>query len=419
MPKIEKIFAREILDSYGIPTVSTTVFLDNDKYAFASVPSGITVSKSEAYELRDRDNKRYNGMGVLKAVNNVNTKIRDLLCGLSIEDPISLDKKMIELDSTENKENLGANAILCVSMALHKLSAISQNKKLYNFIKEYYGFSHKLFLPNPIIGVISGAKHSDFILDFQGFWIIPENFNNFNNKLRAGAEIFHNLGNVLFSNKKDSKMCSVGTYAPKFSTIDEVWVFIIEAIKRSAYNDKIKLGVDPGASNIFNQYNKKYSIKLDKKELSGTELINYYLDWIRKYKINFFEDPFDENDLNSWSNFKQILDKVSKDTKLIGDDLFSTNIERLKSGVKNNLANSIAIKPSQIGSVSETIDCIKFAQNNLYNIIIENRSAETNDDFIADLSVGVGAQYIKAGAPSRGERISKYNRLLEIEDELI
>lgn len=419
MPKIEKIFAREILDSYGVPTISTTIFLDNDKYAFASVPSGITVSKSEAYELRDRDNKRYNGMGVLKAVNNINTKINDLLVGLDVGDPIMLDKKMIELDATENKENLGANAILCVSIALHKLCAISQNKKLYNFIREYYGFSHKLYIPTPIIGVISGGKHNDFILDFQGFWIIPENFNNFKDKLRAGSEIFHNLGNILSKNKKDSTMCSVGTYTPKFLKTEDVWIFIIDAIKKSGYSDGVKLGVDPSASNMFNQYKKKYSIKLEKKELTGTELINYYLDWIKKYRVSFFEDPFDENDLDNWREFKKVLDKVSRDTKLIGDDLFSTNVTKLKLGIQNNCANSIAIKPSQIGTVSETISCIKLAQENLYNIIIENRSAETNDDFIVDLSVGVGAKYIKAGAPSRGERISKYNRLLEIEDELI
>lgn len=416
MPKIEKIFAREILDSYGVPTISTTVFLDNDKYAFASVPSGIIISKNEAYELRDRDNSRYKGMGVLKAVNNVNTKINSLLRGSDISDPISLDKKMIELDGTENKENLGANTILSVSTALNKLCAISENKQLYNFINQYYGFSHKINLPTPIISVINGARHCDSILDFQEFWVIPEDFNNFNDKLRVGSEIFHILGNVLSENKKDSKMCSVGAYAPNFSKTEEVWLFILEALKKSGYKDKIKLGIDSSASNFFNQHKNKYSIKLDKLELSKTELINYYSDWIKKYKVDYFEDPFDSDDLKGWVQFKNVLNKVNKDAKLIGDDLFATNIERLKIGIEKDCANSITIKPSQIGSISETINCIKMAQENSYKIIIANRSGETCDDFIADLSVGVGAEYIKAGAISRGERVCKYNRLLEIED---
>lgn len=419
MSKIDKIFAREILDSRGNPTISTTIFLDNGKYAFSSVPSGISTGTNEAHELRDRDKNRYNGMGVLKAVGNVNTKINEFLKNSSIDDPILLDKKMIDLDGTTSKENLGANAILSVSIAINKLCAIVNGQKLYNFINNYYEFSHKISLPTPLVNVVNGSLHADSNLDFQEFWIVPESFNSFKEKLRASSEIFHILGKILSEIHKDTNIGNEGGYGSKFFKTEDVWICIMEAINRSGYLNKIKLGVDAGSNNFFNQHNKKYLIKLDKLELSGAELINYYLNWIKKYPINYFEDPFEENDWSHWKEFKKSINFIKNDIKIIGDDLFTTNIDRLKIGIEKNCANTIIIKPNQIGSVSETIDCIKFAQKNNFNIIVSHRSGETCDDFIADLCVGAGSDFIKTGAPSRGERICKYNRLLEIEDELI
>ncbi len=419
MPKIEKIFAREILDSRGNPTVSTTIFLDDGKSAFSSVSSGATTGTNEAYELRDRDKNRYNGMGVLRSIDNINTKINHLLSGLDISDPISLDKKMLDLDGSSNKENLGANAILSVSTALNKLCAISSGQELYNFINEYYGFSHNVHMPTPIVSVINGVRHHNSNFDFQEFWIIPENFNSFKEKLRASSEISHSIKTSFLENEKYINTNNDGVCSLRFLKTEDVWIFIMKSIVDSGYSGKIKLGIDSGASNFFNQHNKKYLIKLDRRDLSGVELINYYLDWIKKYPIDYFEDAFDEEDWNSWIEFKKIANSINKNIKIIGDNLFATNVERLKVGIEKNCANSIIIKPGQVGTVSEAIECIKLAQKNNFKIVISHRTGETCDDFIADLAVGVGAEFIKAGALSGGEGICKYNRLLEIEDRLI
>ncbi len=419
MAKIEKIIAREILDSRGNPTVSCTVFLNNDKYYFSSVPSGASTGSTEAYELRDSDASRYAGLGVLKAVDNINTKINNLFSGQDLLDPITADKKLIELDGTENKSNLGANAILAVSLAINRANADLENKRLYRFINQYYQFSSEPSLPTPLVNVINGGQHADSNLDFQEFWIIPEGFNSFKEKLRASSEIFHELGKILKSNGYDTDIGNEGGYAPDWENTDLAWEFIIKAISEAGYHNKIALGMDAGSNGFYNNHDHKYNIKLDKKILSGTELINYYIDWIKKYKLKYLEDPLQEEDWGNWQKFKKSLELIDKDIVLIGDDLFTTNKKRLKKGIKENVANGIIIKPNQIGTVSEAIETIKMAHQNDMVVIVSHRSGETCDDFIADLAVGSGAEFIKTGSISRGERICKYNRLLNIEEELI
>jgi enolase len=419
MPKIEKIVAREILDSRGNPTVSATVFLTDNKYYFASVPSGASTGSSEAYELKDRDNSRYDGLGVLRAVENVNTKINKLLKGFDISDPKSIDKAMIELDGSDNKKNLGANAIIAVSLAVNKAAAGSSNLQLYKFINEYYDFAVDPKLPIPLVNIFNGGKHASTNLDFQELWIIPERFKNFKERLRVSSEIFHEFGKVLSENGYDTDLGNEGGYAPDLKRTNDSWDMILEAIKRAGYENQIALGLDAGANTFYNKHSKKYKIELDKKELNSTQMINYYMDWIKKYPIKYLEDPLDEEDWANWKELKKIVDLSKKDIVIIGDDLFTTNVKRLQKGIENNSANGIIIKPNQIGTISESIDCIKLAQNHKFSIVISHRSGETCDDFIADLAVGSGAEYIKTGSISRGERICKYNRLLAIEEELL
>jgi len=419
MPKIEKIVAREILDSRGNPTVSVTVFLTDNKYYFASVPSGASTGSSEAYELRDRDASRYGGLGVLQVVENINTKINKLLKGLDISDPKNIDKAMIELDASDNKKNLGANAIIAVSLAVNKAAASSSNLQLYKFINEYYDFVVDPKLPIPLVNIFNGGKHASTNLDFQELWIVPERFKNFKERLRVSSEIFHEFGKVLSENGYDTDLGNEGGYAPDLKKTNDAWDMILEAIKRAGYENQIALGLDAGANTFYNKYSKKYKIELDKKEFNATEMINYYMDWIKKYPIKYIEDPLDEEDWENWKELKKIIDFSKKDIVIIGDDLFTTNVKRLQKGIENNSANGIIIKPNQIGTISETIDCIKLAQNHKFSVIISHRSGETCDDFIADLAVGSGAEHIKTGSISRGERICKYNRLLAIEEELL
>ncbi len=419
MPKIDKIIGREILDSRGNPTISATVFLDDDRYYFASTPSGASTGSSEAKELRDGDSNRYNGQGVLNAVNNINSEINNLLQGKDISDPLIIDKKLIELDGTDNKSNLGANAIIAVSMAVNKACAGANNLPLYKFINQYYQFSTSPSLPVPLVNIFNGGKHADTNLDFQELWIIPEKFNSFKERLRASSEIFHKFGEVLSQGGYDTDIGNEGGYAPDLKQTDDAWDMILEAIKQTIYIEKVKLGLDAGASTFYNQHSRKYQIKLEQKNLSATEMINYYIDWLKKYPLAYFEDPLDEEDWEHWVEFKKALQTIDKNILLIGDDLFTTNVRRLKKGIDLQSANAIIIKPNQIGTIQETIDCIKLAQDNKMAIIVSHRSGETCDDFIADLAVGCAAEHIKTGSICRGERICKYNRLLNIEDELL
>lgn len=419
MPKIDKIIGREILDSRGNPTISATVFLDDNRYYFASTPSGASTGSSEAKELRDGDNARYYGQGVLNAVNNINSLINDALHGINVSDPLAIDQKLLELDNTDDKSNLGANAIIAVSIAINKACAGINNLPLYKFINQYYKFSSGPSLPIPLVNIFNGGKHADTNLDFQELWIIPEKFNSFKERLRASSEIFHKFGKILSQGGYDTDIGNEGGYAPNLEKTDDAWDMILKAIDQTGYTGKIKLGLDAGATTFYNQHSRKYQIKLEKKNLNSTEMINYYIDWIKKYPLAYLEDPLDEEDWEHWIEFKKVLDLIDKNILLIGDDLFTTNVKRLKKGIDLQSANAIIIKPNQIGTIQETIDCIKLAQDNNISIVVSHRSGETCDDFIADLAVGCGAEHIKTGSTCRGERICKYNRLLNIEDELL
>ncbi len=424
MAKIKKIIAREILDSRGNPTVETKVVLSNGISAKASVPSGASTGKHEAYELRDNNKKRYNGKGVLKAVKNVNNNIAKKLKKIDITKQEKIDEIMIKLDGTKNKKRLGANAILSVSLACARAGAINNKIELYKYIAKTFQFPKSKFkLPIPMFNIFNGGRHADTNLDFQEFMIIPVKKNirqkmDFAERVRMSAEIFHELGNVLKKSNFDTDKGDEGGYAPDIFSSVQAIELIMAAILNAGYTPgkDIGLGIDVGSSQLYNQQTGKYIFKLDQTVFSNSTLVGLYYEWFRKYPIILLEDGLSEDD---WSGWKELTNELKDELLLVGDDLFVTNIKRLEKGIKNGIANSILIKPNQVGTLTETINCIKLAQKNNYKIIISHRSGETDDDFISDLSVAVRADYIKAGAPSRGERVAKYNRLMEIEEGLI
>lgn len=429
MPEIKNIFAREILDSRGNPTVETKVILDNGLTAKASVPAGASTGLHEAHEMRDNDKKRYGGLGVLKAVDNVNKKIAAKLKGLSVDKQQSIDELMIKMDGTADKKNLGANAILSVSLACARAAAASRNKELYHYLARTYGFDNKKFiLPTPSFNIFNGGKHADTNLDFQEFMILPLKsplppFNkggkgDFAEKVRMGAEIFHTLGDVLRQAGFDTDVGAEGGYAPDIVSSIQAIELIIAAIVKAGYRpgSEVGLGIDVGSSQLYDRASGKYIFKLDQANFTANTLIGLYVEWFRKYPIISIEDGLAEDD---WSGWSELTKELGEEILLIGDDLFVTNINRLRQGLKGKAANAILIKPNQVGSLSETIECVKLAQKHNYKIMVSHRSGETCDDFIADLSVAVGADFIKAGSLSRGERLAKYNRLMEIEENLI
>jgi enolase len=419
MSKIIKIIGREILDSRGNPTVEAKVFLENGLWAKASAPSGASTGQHEAHELRDGDKKRYRGLGVLRAVKNINGPIAKALIGESVLNQEKIDKKMIKLDGTKNKKKLGANAILPVSMAVARAGALTSNQELYQYLAQSFGFDTKKFkLPTPSFNIFNGGKHADTNLDFQEFMIVPNvNITKFSEKLRMGSEIFHELGKVLKSNFLDIDVGNEGGYAPNIdSTVDAI-KYIILASERVGYEMGLDvfMGTDVGSSELYDKKTKRYIFNLDGTSLSSYDLITLYHDWVNKYHFMFIEDGLAEDDWDSW---KTMTKELGSRVMLIGDDLFVTNKERLKMGIKNRVANTILIKPNQVGSITETMETIKLAQANNYKLMISHRSGETCDDFISDLAVAVSAEFIKSGSLSRGERLAKYNRLLEIEENL-
>jgi enolase len=425
--RINSILAREILDSRGNPTIETKIILDNGVSAKASVPSGASTGVHEAYELRDQDPKRYSGMGVLKAIKNVEEKIAPQLKGVDILDQKKIDRIMIDLDGTENKKNLGANAILSVSLACARAAALASNQELYLYLHSTFHFSLLTFnLPVPCFNIFNGGKHADTNLDFQEFMIIPlssrdainrVSTNRISTQIQMGAEIFHELGRVLKKAGLDTDVGNEGGYAPNIHSSIQAIEYILAAAKNAGYEPgkDVGLGIDVGSSGLYNPKTKKYIFKLDNAVFANTTLIGLYHEWLKKYPIVLLEDGLAEDD---WEGWRELTKELGGDMMLVGDDLFVTNINRLRQGIKENVANTILIKPNQIGTLTETIACVKLAQKHNYKIMISHRSGETNDDFIADLAVAVGADYIKTGSLCRGERLAKYNRLMEIENNI-
>lgn len=410
--KIVDIKAREILDSRGNPTVAVKVFLEDGFIGEFKVPSGASTGDKEALELRDNDKNRYLGKGVLKAVDNVNLIIRESLIGMDAYNQRLIDKKMIELDGTEDKSRLGANAILGVSVAVLKAAAKSKNLEIYKYI----GGINANVLPIPMLNVINGGSHADSTVDFQEYMIVPIKDVSFKEKIRIASEVFHNLKNLLKKNNLSTGVGDEGGFAPNFKNNEEALIYIVEAIKMAGYKPghDVAIALDVAASEFYDKEKEKYVFK-SKEEKTSLEMIDYLKELIEKYPIVSIEDGLDENDIKNWIIYSK---EVNNRIQNVGDDLFVTNKKILSEGIKNKIANSILIKLNQIGTVTETLETIELAKNYGYSTIISHRSGETEDTFIADLAVGVNAGQIKTGSMSRSERIAKYNRLMEIEEEL-
>jgi len=403
--------AREVLDSRGNPTVQGEVLLLCGTKATAIVPSGASTGKFEALELRDGDPEYFLGKGVTKAVKNINEIISPEITGLNAYNQLRVDKTMIELDGTENKRNLGANAILAVSMAVARAAAKSLGIPLFRYI----GGANAKVLPVPMMNIINGGEHADNNLDIQEFMIMPAGFSNFRDALRAGVEIFQHLKQLL---KKEGHITSVGDeggFAPNLNSNEEAIEYIIRAIELAGYKpgEQIFIALDAAASEFYNEETKKYFI--DGKEMTGDELSDYYINLINKYPVKSLEDPFDEEDWETYANFTS---KVRNKIQVVGDDLYVTNVKRLQKGIELKATNSILIKLNQIGSLTETLDAIELAYKSGMTAVVSHRSGETEDTFIADLSVATNSGFIKTGSLSRTDRIAKYNRLLRIEDLL-
>ena len=410
MSKIVKVIGREILDSRGNPTVEVDVITELGNLGRASVPSGASTGSMEALELRDNDNNRYLGKGVLKAVNNINNSIRQNIIGLECTNQRLIDEVLINLDGSNNKSNLGANAILGVSLATIKAGALDSNLPLYKYI----GDGKKL--PCPMMNIINGGAHSDNTIDFQEFMIIP-NKDTFSENLRIGTEVFHTLKKILNTKKLETNVGDEGGFAPNLKNTKEALDLIIEAIKKAGYIPEIdiNIGLDVAASEFYDEKKDKYILKGEDKELTKEEMIDFYEELVNDYPIISIEDGLNETDIDGW---EMLTTRLGDKIQLVGDDLFVTNEKLLREGIENNIANAILLKVNQIGTVSETINCINLAKEAGYKTIISHRSGETEDNYIADIAVGLNLGQIKTGSLSRSDRISKYNQLLRIEEEI-
>ena len=402
--KIKDIKSREILDSRGNPTVETDLYLENGHMVRASVPSGASTGSNEALELRDKD-ERYMGKGTQKAVNNVNTIIRDALIGKEINQK-EIDDLLIQLDGTKNKTNLGANAILSVSLCVMKAEALLKGVPIYKL------FDGPYTLPIPMMNIVNGGVHASSGLEIQEFMIMPHQ-STFKERLRCGAEVFHNLAKLLKENGYSTAVGDEGGFAPNLKTIDEAFDYIMKAIEKAGYvpGQDVFIAVDCAATEFYDGEN--YTI--NKKKVTKDELINYYVELVNKYPIKSIEDAFAEDDIES---IKKLTELIGDKIMLVGDDYFVTNIEYLQKGITEKYNNSILLKANQIGTITEMLETIKLAKDNNFKTIISHRSGETEDTFIAQMAVGLNLGYIKTGSLSRGERIAKYNELLRIEDEL-
>jgi len=406
--------AREILDSRGNPTVEADVIVDGAVMGRAAVPSGASTGVHEAAELRDGDAQRYNGKGVLTAVENVMKEIAPALQGIAANDQSQVDTIMLRLDGTDNKSRLGANALLAVSMACARAAAAAHEQPLYR----YLGGANANILPTPMMNILNGGAHADSNVDFQEFMVMPVGAQKFSEGLRWGAEIFHALKSVLKKNGFNTAVGDEGGFAPSLKSNEQAIELILDAIHQAGFEagEEIALALDPAASEFFDAKAGKYIFKKsDKRELAPDQMASFWAKWCEQYPIVSIEDGLAEDD---WAGWKILTDKVGKKVQLVGDDLFVTNTERLQEGIDRGVANSILIKVNQIGTVTETLDCIDLARRNGYTAVISHRSGETEDTFIADLAVATGVGMIKTGSASRTDRIAKYNQLLRIEEEL-
>lgn len=406
--EIEHVHAREVLDSRGNPTVEVEVMTEEGDIGRAIVPSGASTGKFEAIELRDGDKSRYKGKGVTRAVNNVNNCIAPEIEGVNVLEQQEIDELMINLDGTENKSKLGANAILAVSLAVAKAASCNLQIPLY----EYLGGISGRRIPTPMMNVLNGGRHADNNLTIQEFMIVPKGNYEFREKLRMCAEVYSELKSILKAQNLATSVGDEGGFAPNLKDEEEALQLLVEAIQKAGYQDDFGIALDVAASEMFQEGEYNFWKKNDIK--TTEEMIQYYMNLINKYPIMSIEDALAEEDWNGWKNLtKQLGDRV----QLVGDDLFTTNVKRLIQGIDQRCANSILIKPNQIGTLTETIDTIKYAKKNGYTTIISHRSGETEDTFIADLGVALETDYIKSGAPNRTERVAKYNRLLRIEEK--
>lgn len=412
MSRIEHIHAREILDSRGNPTVEVDLVLESGVIGRAAVPSGASTGEREALELRDNDKNRYLGKGVMQAVKNVNDKIQPELLGMEALDQVLIDKTMLELDATDTKKNLGANAILGVSMAVAKAAALELNIPLYR----YLGGSNAKVLPVPMMNILNGGAHADNNVDIQEFMIMPVGARCFAEAIRMGAEVFHNLKNVLKARKLNTAVGDEGGFAPDLKSNEEALQCIMQAIEKAGYEPgkQIMLALDAAASSFFKDG--KYILAAEAKpEKTSAEMIDYYEGLVSRYPIISIEDGLDEND---WDGWEAMTKRLGKGIQIVGDDLFVTNTKLLKQGIQKGIANSILIKLNQIGTVTETLDAIEMAKKANYTAVISHRSGETEDTTIADLAVACNTGQIKTGSASRTDRIAKYNQLMRIEEML-
>jgi len=409
---ISEIFAREILDSRGNPTIEVEVVLEDGSFGIAAVPSGASTGEYEAHELRDGDKDRYNGKGVTKAVDNVNNEISEALAGMDATEQSQIDKILISLDDTDNKTRLGANALLGTSMAVARAAADYYGMPLYR----YLGGVRAQILPTPMMNILNGGKHADNNVDIQEFMIMPVGAASFKEALRMGTEIYHALKTVLQAKNYTTSVGDEGGFAPNLKSNEEAFDLIIEAIEKANYipGEDIVLAIDVAASEMFEDG--KYKMyKSSGKLLTSDEMIDWYEGLCEKYPIYSIEDGLDQND---WDGWLKLTERIGDAVQIVGDDLFVTNPEFLMKGIDTDTANSILIKLNQIGTVTETLETISIAQRYGYNTIISHRSGETEDTFIADLAVAVISEQIKTGAPNRSDRVSKYNQLLRIEEML-
>ncbi len=411
---ITEITARQVLDSRGNPTVEAEVITDDGAWGRAIVPSGASTGKYEAVELRDGDAERYMGKGVLKAVQNINEIIAPRLAGEEVSEQKLIDTILLDLDGTENKAKLGANAILAVSLAAAKAAALQNSLPLYRYI----GGVNAHILPIPMMNIINGGSHADNSVDIQEFMVMPVGASTFREGLRMGVEIFHHLKAVLKDNKYSTNVGDEGGFAPNLKSNEEAIEVILKAIGKAGYKagDEVLIALDPAASEFYNEEEKVYHFhKSDGRKLSSSDMVGFWKDWVNKYPIISIEDGLHEDDFKGWIELNKT---IGKQVQLVGDDLFVTNVKRLQQGIDEQMANAILIKVNQIGSLSETIDAVSLAHKSSFNCVMSHRSGETEDTTIADLAVALNTGQIKTGSASRTDRIAKYNQLLRIEEDL-